>query len=124
MGGSGRWGDEPAGPRPRPGAYSDAAYGAGRTRPPPGGPYGGPYSPPGYGSPRRAGIALTLGILGLVVCGLLAPFAWVYSASAVEDNLGTPNEGIARAGQILGIVGTALLVLGFLGVLLILLATT
>jgi hypothetical protein len=53
-----------------------------------------------------------LGILGLVVCGILAPFAWMYGTSAVEDNQGTPREGMARVGQILGIVGTVVWIVG------------
>jgi hypothetical protein len=104
----------------RPGAYSDPVYGAGRPRPQPG---GQPYGAAGYGARRSAVAALVLGILGLAFCGLLAPVAWIYGSGAIEDNVGTSDEGMARAGQILGIIGTAVLVLGTIFMLLLALAT-
>jgi hypothetical protein len=36
----------------------------------------------------------------------------MYGTSAVEDNQGTPREGMARVGQILGIVGTVVWIVG------------
>lgn len=116
MGGSG-WREYEQG---RPGAYSDPVHGARRYGPPPGGPYGsGSYGSGSYGSRRSGTTALVLGILGLVLCGLLAPVAWIYGSGAVEDNAGTPDEGLARAGQILGVVGTVVLLLSLLWLLLI-----
>jgi len=57
----------------------------------------------GYQSDQTS---LVLGILGLVLCGLLSPFAIAY---------GRPGS----AGRILGIVGTVLLIFGlFIGVML------
>lgn len=83
-----------------------------------------PYDPsaPGphaQGVPRehpRATTALVLGILGLVLCQVLSPFAWAVGGRAVREidasggALG--GRGSANAGRILGIVGTALLVVG------------
>lgn len=63
----------------------------------------------------QATTALVLGILGLVLCGVLAPFAWIIGGRAVRDidaSRGTlGGRGSANAGKILGIVGTVLLVL-------------
>lgn len=59
--------------------------------------------------------ALVLGILGILVCPLLGPFAWVYGRRgerAVDASGGLlPGRGLATAGKVLGIVGTALVVL-------------
>ncbi|MDX6359412.1 MAG: hypothetical protein QOH37_2466 [Nocardioidaceae bacterium] len=66
----------------------------------------------------QATTALVLGILGVVVCGVIAPFAWNIGGKAVQeiDASGGAWGGRteANAGRILGIVGTALLVLGVL----------
>jgi uncharacterized membrane protein YjgN (DUF898 family) len=64
----------------------------------------------------RATSSLVLGILGLVLCGVIAPFAWVIGKRAVNEidashgQLG--GRGSAQAGYIMGIIGTALLALG------------
>lgn len=83
--------------------------------PPPGQPYGGP----GFGfRPKhpQATTALVLGILGIVFCGVLAPFAWVIGGRAVKEIDANPaafdGRGEANAGRILGIVGTVLLIVG------------
>ena len=59
--------------------------------------------------------ALVLGILGILVCPLLGPFAWVYGRKgerAVDASGGVlGGRGLATAGKILGIVGTLLIVL-------------
>jgi hypothetical protein len=108
-------------------------------------PYGGPH----YGGPPQGGAfpnypypvvqrdapgattSLVLGIIGLVglfICGvlvILSPFAWYYGNRALEEielsggALG--GHGNAKAGQIMGIIGTVLLGIGV--VLLILLIT-
>ena len=63
----------------------------------------------------RATTALVLGILGLVLCQVLSPFAWVVGGRAVREidasHGALGGRGSANAGRILGIVGTALLVL-------------
>ncbi len=98
---------------------------------PPQTPYGQqpPYPPqgaygqqPGYGGYApdhpKATTSLILGILGLVVCGILAPFAWqmgkrtVSEIDASHGQLG--GRGTAQAGYILGLIGTILLGLALL----------
>jgi uncharacterized membrane protein YjgN (DUF898 family) len=84
--------------------------------------------PPGYPMPPRdhpqATTALVLGILGIVVCGILAPFAWSIGNKAVNEidrsggQLG--GRGSANAGRILGIVGTVLLCVAVVGAILVL----
>jgi uncharacterized membrane protein YjgN (DUF898 family) len=63
----------------------------------------------------RATIVLVLGILGLVLCQLLAPVAWIMGNTAVReiDESGGRygGRGSAQAGRICGIIGTVLLVL-------------
>ncbi len=80
-------------------------------------PPGGQYQQPPQDHPR-AMTALILGILGLVICGILAPFAWRIGKQAMDEidasggRIG--GRGTAQAGYILGIIGTVLLVLGLL----------
>lgn len=56
--------------------------------------------------------ALVLGILGLVLCLVLAPVAWIVGGRAVRAIDAAParwdGRGSAQAGRVLGIVGTAL----------------
>jgi TRAP-type C4-dicarboxylate transport system permease small subunit len=80
--------------------------------PPPGG-----YQPPQQDHPR-ATMSLILGILGLVICGVIAPFAWNMGKKTMNEidasggQLG--GRGMAQAGYIMGIIGTVLLALGVL----------
>jgi uncharacterized membrane protein YjgN (DUF898 family) len=85
-------------------------------QPPPG--YGAP--PGGYGPPPaqnhpRATTVLVLGILGLVVCGLCGPFAWVMGNRVVREIDASQGRwggrGEANVGRILGIIASALLIL-------------
>jgi len=59
-------------------------------------------------------MAMVLGILGLTICGLAAPFAWGVGKRSLEEIRRAPGqwagEGMAQAGYIMGIVGTCLLV--------------
>jgi hypothetical protein len=61
----------------------------------------------------RATTAMVLGILGVVLCQVLAPFAWVIGKrtlseiDAAHGRMG--GRGAAQAGYVLGIVGTVLL---------------
>jgi uncharacterized membrane protein YjgN (DUF898 family) len=54
-----------------------------------------------------------LGILGIVVCGVIAPFAWwvgrqtVAEIDASHGQLG--GRGAAQTGYVLGVIGSALL---------------
>ena len=72
---------------------------------------GGYYPPPDH---PQATTALVLGILGLVLCGVIAPFAWqmgnrvLREIDAAQGQLG--GRSSANAGRIMGIVGTAMLV--------------
>lgn len=71
-----------------------------------------------YPEQSQATTALVLGILGIVVCGILAPFAWNIGGkelAAIDAGRRPPeNRGTANAGRILGIVGTVLLGIGLL----------
>ncbi len=83
----------------------------------PGGPpqYGYRYPPPVYPEESQATIVLVLGILGLVFCQLLSPVAWVMGKNelaAIDAGRRDPmKRDSANAGRILGIVGTALIIL-------------
>ena len=85
--------------------------------PPPPGPSGG--SPP-------PSVALILGILGIVACSIVAPFALVIGRGAVKEidasggRLG--GRGMAQAGFILGIIGTVILALSLIGVVVLIIA--
>jgi uncharacterized membrane protein YjgN (DUF898 family) len=77
--------------------------------------------PPGYPAypqpPKhpQATTVLVLGILGIVVCGLIGPFAWSMGNRVVGEINASGGrwggESEATIGRILGIVSTALLVL-------------
>jgi uncharacterized membrane protein YjgN (DUF898 family) len=71
------------------------------------------YAPPDH---PQATTALVLGILGLVLCGVIAPFAWQMGNRVLREIDGSQGQlggrGNANAGRIMGIIGTALLVLG------------
>ncbi|WP_204163486.1 DUF4190 domain-containing protein [Nocardioides gilvus] len=83
-------------------------------------PYGQPpnFQQPAYGMQQQkhslAIAALVLGILGLVGCLFFAPVAWVLGRKSVREidasggALG--GRGEAKAGQILGIIGTVIIV--------------
>lgn len=83
-----------------------------------------PGDPGRYPEASQATTALVLGILGIVICGILAPFAWSIGAkelAAIDSGLRPPeNRGTANAGRILGIIGTVLLGIGLFVVVLLL----
>jgi Domain of unknown function (DUF4190) len=99
-----------------------------------------PYGQPAYGQPPygrtpmayapdhpKATTSLVLGILGMVVCGLIAPFAWRIGKRTLDEIDGSNGQlggrGTAQAGYVLGIIGTVVLLLGLLaGLLLMVLA--
>jgi hypothetical protein len=66
----------------------------------------------------KATTSLVLGILGVVLCQVIAPFAWsmgrktLNEIDASQGRVG--GRGAAQAGYILGIVGTVLLALSVL----------
>jgi Domain of unknown function (DUF4190) len=87
-------------------------------------PWQQPYQQPGYPAQPgqyvqdhpRATTSLVLGILGIVLCQIVAPFAWSMGKKTLDEidaSGGTVGgRGAAQAGYVLGIVGTVLLVLG------------
>lgn len=85
-------------------------------------PAGAYYAPPKH---PQATTALVLGIIGLVVCQVISPFAWSIGAKAVREIDANPQAYAGRseasAGKILGIVGTVLLGLGLLVLVVVLL---
>ena len=109
---------QPGQQQPYPGQQQPYAgqqpYGA--QPPGPGQPYAGQQQ---WGTPPpkhpKATLVLILGILGLIVCSVLAPFAWVMGNRAVAEIDANPGvydgRGEAQAGRILGIIGTVLLIL-------------
>jgi uncharacterized membrane protein YjgN (DUF898 family) len=66
----------------------------------------------------RATTSLVLGILGIVACQVLAPFAWVIGRKTVAEIDAARGmvggRGAAQAGYVMGVVGTALLGLSVL----------
>lgn len=59
---------------------------------------------------------LVLGILSLVVCGILGPFAWNMGNKALREMNANPgvvyrNRGNVTAGRLCGMIGCAMLVL-------------
>lgn len=96
-----------------------------------------PYAsyPPPFVRPEAPGAttALVLGIVGLAgglaVCGLplvVCPFAWYYGNQALREieNSGGALGGHsqARAGQVMGIIGTAILALAVVVLVVVLIA--
>jgi len=81
--------------------------------PPPTGQYGAPPTPGRKADGAVA--ALILGIVGIVLCSILAPFAWAMGNKAqrlVDASGGTlGGRGEATAGKILGIIGTVFLII-------------
>jgi hypothetical protein len=106
----------PPGSGPPPGHPSDRPY-----QPPYQQPYQSPYG--GYAArehPQGTTI-LVLGILSLVVCGLIGPFAWVMGNNAIAEIDANPsaytNRGTVQAGRICGIVASGVLIVTALVIL-------
>jgi uncharacterized membrane protein YjgN (DUF898 family) len=77
-----------------------------------------------YTTGQPSGILiLVLGILGITICGICAPIAWIMSNNAIKEidaGRGDPAQrGSANIGRIIGIIGTVLVVLGLLFVVVI-----
>lgn len=123
-----RQAQQPTTPYPQqpypPGGYAPGGYGPGAYGP--GGyPPGGYPSMPGQGPVQyapdhpRATTSLVLGILGVVLCQVLGPFAW-WMGKRTMDEIDAAGgryggRGAAQAGYVLGIVGTLLLALAVFG---------
>lgn len=71
--------------------------------------------------PGRGGLVLTLGILSLVICALLGPFAWMMGKDDLRKmesgRMDDRDQGITKAGMICGIIGTVILGLSVLAIL-------
>jgi TRAP-type C4-dicarboxylate transport system permease small subunit len=69
-----------------------------------------------YPESSQAVLALVLGLIGVFVFQLVAPFAWVVAnreIRGIDAGRREPsNRGLAVAGKILGIIGTILLIIG------------
>ncbi|MGW0804474.1 DUF4190 domain-containing protein [Nonomuraea sp. NPDC002799] len=78
------------------------------------------YGPSYYGPPLQTHpngtTILVLGILSLVVCGFLGPFAWVMGNKALseidESGYAYDNRGMVQAGRICGMISSILMILG------------
>lgn len=75
---------------------------------------------PSIGAPRDSAssqsvTALVLGVLGLITCQLLGPFAWYLGNQELRairaGRSPAAGEGLALAGKILGIIATIILVI-------------
>ena len=130
--GQGPYGQGPYG-QPGPAPYGGQPQG---TPPAPGQP--APYMPmPPYGGfvapppdHPQATLSLVLGLVGLIgafaFCGvtlLISPFAWGIGHSALKEIRASQGrlggESNARAGMILGIIGTALVIVGLIVVVVV-----
>jgi uncharacterized Tic20 family protein len=76
-----------------------------------------------YPEASQATTVLVLGIIGIVLCQLLGPVAWVMGnneLAAIDAGRRAPeNRGTANAGRILGIISTVLLAIGVLIIVLL-----
>jgi hypothetical protein len=110
----------------QPGYWQQQSQQPGQPYPPQGQPaYQQPYQP-AYGQPPgyavqdhpKATTSLVLGVLGVVICGIIAPFAWRISKQTLNEIDASQGQlggrGSAQAGYVLGIIGTVLLALGLL----------
>lgn len=111
--------DNPFGSSPAPPA-GDEAWRASNQ---PQSSYSGPPISPSNNKADGATASLVLGIIGVVLCQLCAPFAWYMGKKAerlVDASGGVlQGRGEATAGKILGIVGCVLLVLAIIFVIAI-----
>ena len=66
---------------------------------------------------------LVLGILSLVICQLIGPFAWYMGNKAIKEIDGQPgrytNRGSVQAGRICGAIATIFMVIGLLAVIIL-----
>jgi uncharacterized protein DUF4190 len=80
-----------------------------------------PTTQPAPSPSSQAITSLVLGILSLICCALLGPVAWYLGnqeGKAIrEGRSAAAGEGMAKAGMILGIIGTILFALSLLWIL-------
>ncbi len=76
-----------------------------------------------YPEASQATTILVLGIIGVVLCQLLGPAAWVMGNNelkAIDAGRRAPeNRGTANAGRILGIIATVLMAIGIILLILV-----
>jgi uncharacterized membrane protein YjgN (DUF898 family) len=86
-----------------------------------------PSDPGAYPEASQATTVLVLGILSIVICQILGPFAWVMGnneLAAIDAGRRPPeNRGTANAGRILGIIGTVLILVGIVVLVLVVVGT-
>lgn len=74
------------------------------------------YSPVPPANHPRAVLGLVLGIVGVAICPIAGPFAFVISNKAMKEIDATGGtiggRGMLQAGKILGIIGIVFLVVG------------
>jgi hypothetical protein len=103
-------------------AWTDERRSVAPPPPRPGTPPPSPY-PPAAGDRTNAGIALAVSILGLILCGVLAPVGMVMGRNElqrIDTGQGDPGaRGMAQAAWIIGLIGTIILALGVLFLLLV-----
>lgn len=80
-------------------------------------PQAGGYGPYGYQMPvdhPQGTTILVLGILSIVLCGLLAPVAWIMGSNALKEIDANPgrygNRSNVQIGRIIGMVYTILMI--------------
>lgn len=73
--------------------------------------------------PHRGVLILVFGILGIVVCGIFAPIAWIMGngdmAKIRSGAMDPEGEQLTNIGRILGMVGCILMLVGLCGGFLI-----
>ena len=129
-------GGQPTGPPPgfqQPGYPQPSYQQPGQPQPGfPGAPGGYPgYQPVQYPEESQAVLALSMSLIGLVVCsGLLCPVGWYFAnkdlAGIAAGRRDPSKKDLATAGKIIGIIGTVLVILGviaFIGFIVLIAAT-
>jgi hypothetical protein len=68
-------------------------------------------------APHRGSLILTLGILSLVLCNILGPFAWVMGNQDLAEiragRMDPEGEGMTQGGRICGMIASIFLIIGF-----------
>jgi hypothetical protein len=69
--------------------------------------------------PHRGTMILVFGILGLVVCAIFAPVAWIMANADLKEmesgQMDPAGKDLTNIGRILGIIGTIFIVIACLG---------
>lgn len=82
-------------------------------------PSGGPSFQPAPAGTSSTTTLIITGILGIICCGFLAPYTWIKSNQAIQalqSGYGNiADQSTYNITRILGIIGTALWILGIIG---------